>query len=185
MDKSKTWVLKAEKSIFKTRIFEVFDMDCYLPSKNANHNFYSLHMRDWVNVTALTDDNRIIFVKQHRLGKNIVTLEVPAGVIDKNEKPEDAARRELEEETGFVPEKIVHLKSISVNPAIQNNNCHFYLALGCKKLKETNFDPSEEIEIKFYDIKEIDNIILSNIVDNSLSYLALLLTKNYLGKNFS
>lgn len=183
MDKNKTWIINDEKMIFKTRIFEVYDLDCYLPSKDKKHNFYSLHMPNWVNISSITDDKKIILVKQHRLGKNLITFEVPAGVIDKNEDPLTAAKRELEEETGFVPQKVILLKSISVNPAIQNNTCFFYLALGCKKLKDTKFDPSEEIEVHFLELKDLDSILNSDMIDNSLSYLALMLTKSYLMNN--
>jgi len=180
MDINKTWKIKNQKSILKTRIYEVFDLDCYLPSKKIDHNFFSLHMPDWVNVFSVTDDKKIIFVKQHRIGKNIITLEAPAGAIDKDESPENAAIRELEEETGFVPGKLILLKAISVNPAIQNNICYIFLALDCKKTKETKFDHSEELEIVYHDLKELNDIINSERIDNSLAYMACLLAKNYL-----
>ncbi len=180
MDINKTWKIQNEKSVLKTRIYEVFDLECYLPSKKIQHNFYSIHMPDWVNVFSVTDDKKIIFVRQHRIGRNIITLEAPAGALDKNELPENAALRELEEETGFVPEKLILLKKISVNPAIQNNTCYIYLALECRKTKETNFDHSEELEIEFHDLNELNDLINSDKIDNSLAHMACLLAKNYL-----
>ncbi|MBN2546838.1 MAG: NUDIX hydrolase [Spirochaetes bacterium] len=179
MDINKTWKIQNEKSVLKTRIYEVFDLKCYLPSKKIKHNFYSIRMPDWVNVFSVTTDKKIIFVKQHRIGKNIITLEAPAGAIDKGEAPKNAALRELEEETGYVPDKLILLKKISVNPAIQNNTCYIFLALDCRKTKETKFDHSEELDIVFHALNELNKIINSDMIDNSLAYMACLLAKNY------
>lgn len=157
-------------------------MSCFLESKKLNHNFYSIHLHDWINVFALTSDKKIILVKQHRLGKNIITSEVPAGAINEDEDPYDAAKRELSEETGFTASKLVLLKKISVNPAIQNNSCYFFIALDCKKTNETNFDAAEELEIELRDKYEISDLINSETIDNSLSFLSVILAKEYLTK---
>lgn len=180
MNSSKKWLIKDKKSILKTRLFEIFNLECFLPSKKVEHNFYSISIFDWVNVFALTDDDRVILVKQHRLGKNVVTYEVPAGMIDKDEDPMDAAKRELAEETGFVPGKVVLLKKISVNPAIQTNNCYFYLALNCRKEQNVNFDISEEIEVVIMDKKELFNSLNEDLIDNSLAFLSIILARDYL-----
>lgn len=180
MNNSKKWLIKNKKSILKTKLFEIFNLECFLPSKKVDHNFYSISIFDWVNIFALTDDDRAIFVKQHRLGKNIITLEVPAGMIDKDEDPMDAAKRELAEETGYVPEKVVLLKKISVNPAIQTNNCYFYLALNCRKAQNVNFDIGEEIEVVIKDKEEVFNSLNKDLIDNSLAFLSIILARDYL-----
>ena len=153
MNSQKIWQINNSESVFKSKIYDIEKMECFLPSKNKKNDFYSIKICDWVNVFALTDDEKVILVKQHRLGKNIVTYEVPAGGIDKGESPEDGAIRELVEETGYTPEKIVLMKKISVNPAIQNNNCYFFLATGCKKTNNVEFDETEELELVLRDKK--------------------------------
>ena len=180
MNKDKTWCIKDKKSVFKIKLFDVIRLDCYLPSKDIHNDFYSISMHNWVNIFSLTNDNKIIFVKQHRIGKNIVTMEVPAGAIDEGEKPLDAAKRELVEETGYTSDKFILLKEISVNPAIQNNTCYFFLALNCIKSHDTKFDSTEELELMLKEKDEIDNIINSNLIDNSLAYLAVILARDYL-----
>ncbi|OHD21001.1 MAG: hypothetical protein A2086_14810 [Spirochaetes bacterium GWD1_27_9] len=180
MHETKKWIINGEKQVFKSKIFEIYQMDCFLPSKYINNDFYSIHLTDWVNIFAITEDNKVLLVKQHRLGKNIVTYEVPAGAIDKNEDPQFAAIRELEEETGYTTDKIVLLKKIAVNPAIQNNTCYFYLALDCKKTKDTDFDTTEELDLVIKDKEELFNCINTDLIDNSLALMSVMFAKEYL-----
>lgn len=182
--KDKLWKILSEKEIFKCKIFRINEMNCFLASKNINNNFISLKMHNWVNIFAFTEDKNVILVKQHRLGANIVTIEVPAGAIEKNEDSKEAAIRELEEETGYVAENILLIKKIRVNPAIQDNFCYFFLATNCKKNKEINLDLTEEIEIVLKPMKELfDTILNSDLMDNSLSLMAVMFAKEYLTKN--
>ncbi len=185
MNKDKQWEIKNIKEEYKNRIFSIFKLDTFLPSKSLESYFYSIHLRSWVNIFAVTDDNRVILVKQHRLGRDVVTLEVPAGGIDENEDPKDAAIRELKEETGYTSNNVKLVKQIQVNPAIQNNICYFFIALNCKKTENTDFDETEEIEVVLKTKDEVFKSIEleSNLIDNSLALMSVMLGKNYLDKN--
>lgn len=180
MKKEKMWDIKNTKEVYRCKIARINEMNCYLKSKNIANTFYSMDLSDWVNIFSIDENNQVIMVKQHRLGKNIVTLEVPAGTIDKNETPETAAKRELQEETGYVPENLILLKSINVNPAIQTNICYFFLATGCKKLKEVSFDPTEEMELEKIPLEEVLNARTNDLVNNSVTLLSIMLAKDYL-----
>ena len=139
-----------------------------------------MDMPDWVNIFALTQNHEVIMVKQHRLGANIVTTEVPAGTIDPGETAQNAAARELQEETGYSPKKMILLKSMLVNPAIQSNICSFYLALDCEYNGEITLDSTEEIDIQLFSLKEIFNARNSALIENSISLLSIMLAKDYL-----
>lgn len=180
MDKNKQWTINHTTEIFSCKICRIIKHDCYLASRDVHNDFYSLKMGEWVNVFALTAGGKVIMVKQHRLGNNQVTLEVPAGLIDPGEKPETAALRELEEETGYTTNKLVFLHKSAVNPAIQTNNVYYYLALDCEQTKEKNFDPTEEIEHVLYEQDEIFNAPTNGLITHSLSMLGVLLAKDYL-----
>ncbi len=183
MHQDKVWKILKKEAVFNSKIFDIDKLDCYLESKKMNHHFYSINLHNWVNVFSLTRDGRVIMVRQHRIGKNIVTLEVPAGAIDDGEKPEEAAIRELAEETGYFPNKLIFLKQIAVNPAIQNNTCFFFLALDCIKNSDTRFDAAEELELVIKDRDVVFNYQYTNDIDNSLSFLAVILAKEYITKN--
>jgi len=103
----KIWKILSEKEVFSCKIFKINEMQCFLPSKNINNNFLSLKLHNWVNIFAYTKEKNVILVRQHRLGANIITNEVPAGAIEQNEDPEKAAKRELEEETSYTSNEII------------------------------------------------------------------------------
>jgi ADP-ribose pyrophosphatase len=65
--------------------------------------YYVLHTSDYVTVLAITDDDRLVLVRQWRPALEAFSLELPSGHLDPGEQPEDAARRELIEETGLEP----------------------------------------------------------------------------------
>ncbi|HPO49956.1 MAG TPA: NUDIX hydrolase [Spirochaetota bacterium] len=183
MHPSKMWKINKREKAFNCKIYNIEKLDCFLPSKNVKNDFFSINICNWVNIFALTDDDKVVLVKQHRLGKNIVTYEVPAGGIDKDEEAEIGALRELEEETGFTPEKLILMKKISVNPAIQNNDCYFYLALGCKKTKEVDFDDTEELEVVLIEKDELFKSLFNDLIDNSLALMSVMFAKEYLASS--
>lgn len=180
LKKHKMWEVRNRQLDYSCKIAKVHTMDCYLPSKDVRNNFVSLEMHDWANVFAIDKNNKVIMVKQHRLGADILTIEVPAGTLNPDENPLEAAVRELEEETGYTPGKIMLLKSILVNPAIQTNRCYFFLATDCVKTKEISLDETEEIEIVKYDIEEIFDARTGNLIENSITLLSIMLAKDYL-----
>jgi ADP-ribose pyrophosphatase len=180
MDDNKKWTINDDQEVFKCKLYRIHKMDCFLPSKKISNDFFSIHINNWVNTFALTEDGKVILVKQHRMGRNIVTYEVPAGAMEEDEDPDLAAKRELEEETGYVPGKLILMKKISANPAIQTNVCYFYLALGCKKLKDTDFDETEELELVLKDKNEVFNWYESDLIDNSVAMLSIMFAKDYM-----
>ena len=72
-----------------------------LPNGKLNPEFYVLEYPSWVNVTAITEDGMFVMIRQYRHGLGQVGIELCAGVVEEGEAPLDAARRELEEETGY------------------------------------------------------------------------------------
>ncbi|MGB0453931.1 MAG: NUDIX hydrolase [Bacteriovoracaceae bacterium] len=135
-------------------------------------NFDLLECPDWVNVVAITKDQEVILVKQYRHGIDDMTLEVPAGTIEKNEEPLVAAKRELEEETGFVSENWTYMGKVTPNPAFISNFCHFYVALDCEKKSEQNLDPFEEIEILLRPKADIEQMLSSEEIHHALCVCA-------------
>jgi 8-oxo-dGTP pyrophosphatase MutT (NUDIX family) len=103
---------------------------------------------DWVNVVPMTPEGNVVMIRQFRHGTGSFVLEVPGGMVDREDKsPEDAARRELLEETGYEAERFRYLGAVHPNPAIQNNLCHTFLAEAVRPKQSQRLDGSEDIEV--------------------------------------
>ena len=141
---------------------------CELPNGNIIPAYYILEYPTWVNAFAVTEDNKVILVKQYRHASGQVGIEVPGGVPDDGETPEQASRRELLEETGYQFEEFHYLGKISANPATTTNLTHMFLATGGKKVAEQQLDDTEEVEVLFHSLEEVKELVLQNRIMQSL-----------------
>ena len=91
------------------------------------------------------EGNTLLVVQPRVFTKETVCVELPAGYMEEGESPETAGRRELEEETGYVPEKIELLASYYQDQGCSAAYNYSMLALNCKKVKEQNLDKDEVI----------------------------------------
>ena len=96
-----SWDLQSEKLYANCRIFEVRERRFKRRSDGLEGDFYVLDTNDWVNVLAITPEQKIVLVRQFRFGSRENSLEPPGGVVEKGEDPIIAGIRELEEETGI------------------------------------------------------------------------------------
>ena len=167
-EQPETWTRTKTKEIADCRVFKVREDFCKRKSDDAEHNFFVIENPDWVNVIALTKDNKIVLIEQYRQGTEEITLEIPGGMIDENELPEMAARRELTEETGYSSKNFIFLGKSHPNPAIQNNMIFHFLALDSEKTAEISFDEHESIVTKLFPLTEIENLIKDEKITHSL-----------------
>jgi len=132
-----------------------------------------LESADWINIVAVTPEKKVVVVKQFRFGVAKTTLEIPAGIIDKGETPEQAAMRELQEETGYVATNWKYLGWFESNPAFLNNVCHLWLALDVVKTYSPQLDEGEDIFVTELSLEEVRREIKQGNMRNSLTVLAL------------
>jgi len=163
-----TWKVLEYTYLHKDNWLTVRKDTCELPNGKVISGYYVLEYPDWVNVLALTEDNKVVLVKQYRHALGQVGMEVPGGVIDEGETPEEACRRELLEETGYEFEQYHYLGKICANPATTTNFTHMYLATGGKKVAEQQLDDTEDVEVLFHSIDEVKAFLLQNTIMQSL-----------------
>lgn len=126
-----------------------------LPDGRVNDEYYVLEYPDWVNVIAITRDDRFVLVRQYRHGLRRTSFELCAGVCEEGERPEESARRELLEETGYAGGEWTHIMDISPNASTNNNLTHCFLATGVEKVSGQHLDANEDIEIHVLEREEV------------------------------
>lgn len=122
----------------------------------------------WVNMVAITPEERVVMVRQWRFGVAVETLEIPGGMIDPGESPREAAERELYEETGFRAARWTEIGVVQPNPALFDNLCTTFLGTGLERLGEPPGDGDEEIEVVEVPLAEIPNRIACGEIAHAL-----------------
>lgn len=141
---------------------------CEMPDGTIVDEYYVLEYPNWANAVALTEDNKILMVRQYRHAANIVSLEIPGGVIEDGENPEEGMRRELLEETGYRFDSVELISTVYANPSTANNKTFCYLAKGGKKVQEQQLDEHERIIVEEYTIAEVKQLLADNKIAQAL-----------------
>ena len=150
------------------RVFSVRTDTTVSPRTGVEHDFYIIESRDWVNIIPVTSDQQVVMVRQYRHGSREVTLEIPGGLLDPRDTPEEAASRELFEETGYGSEEWIKFGEVTPNPALFNNRCHTYLARNVKKERDPSPDQTEDIEVVLHPISDIPGMIQRGEIDHAI-----------------
>lgn len=140
-----------------------------------------MHHPGGVVVVALKDETTILMVKQYRYPIKQVSLELPAGRLEKDENPDSAIIRELEEETGYIAKTWKSLGYIYTTPGICDEKLYLYLATDLEFNKQ-NPDEGEIIEAFEYKLDDIFQLIKSGEINDAKTICALMRYK-LLGQN--
>ncbi len=125
-------------------------------------------------VIAVKDDGKLLMVRQYRNALERETLEIPAGGLNGREEPTDvAAKRELEEETGFVCDKVELLVSIYTTVAFCNEKIDIYVAKDLKPGHQ-HLDEDEFINVAAYSVDELKQMILEGKIQDSKTICGIL-----------
>ena len=127
-------------------------------------------------IAALTEDKKLVMVRQYRKPADKVMLEVPAGKIDPGEKPLEAAVRELKEETGYTAEKVEFLTQFYPSVGYSEEVLYLYLCTGLIP-GETNFDENEAIDIEEVELDRLFKKAMSGEIDDAKTLIAILMVK--------
>lgn len=169
------WETRGRQLQLSTRVFDVHGVRYRHPVRGTEKEFIVLQAPDWVNVVAVTADQRIVMVRQFRFGIDAFSLEIPGGVMEHGEDPVTAGARELREETGYAGAPAQLLGTVHPNPAIQSNRCHYVLIESAMRTHELAWDADEEIHVETRPVDEVMALAQSGGITHALVLNALML----------
>ncbi len=164
----KPWEIISSNRDRSYRVFSLRTDRAISPRTGKEHDFFILESSSWVNVIPLTPEQEVVLVRQYRHGTRDVTLEIPGGLVEETDTPEQAARRELFEETGYRPLETCSLGTVHPNPAIQNNECYTFLAKDVFVDGGQQQDEREDIEVLLRPLSAIPRLIRDREITHSL-----------------
>ena len=133
---------------------------------------------DCVAIIAVDDEDNILLVNQFRKPVEKRLLEIPAGGIEPGEEPVDCVRRELREETGFLPQKLERLGGFYSSPGYCTEYLYLYLATDLVS-SPLQAEDSESIRLVRVPLSEIPSLITSGSICDAKSIAGLLAFLEY------
>jgi 8-oxo-dGTP pyrophosphatase MutT (NUDIX family) len=141
------WQVLETRIVLDRRWIEVHEQRVRLGNGHEIPEFHKIVMPSWAAVLCVTAKNEVVLVRQYRHGISEECVELPAGVIEPEESPLEAAKRELLEETGYVAEDWTPIMSVATEPSRHTVRAHFFCARGARADRERAPEPSEDIEL--------------------------------------
>lgn len=125
-------------------------------------DYYIVEASNWVNVIAITEDRRIVMEKQYRQGIRRICYELPAGMVEQDEEPLAAAKRELTEETGYARGDWHPFGRYAPNASGMNNVCYTFIAYGVRFQEQPHREITEDIHVSLITEEEVRNLLETN-----------------------
>ncbi|MBD0256501.1 MAG: NUDIX hydrolase [Cytophagales bacterium] len=182
MSDPQPWKTLRTEMVLDLRWYKVRREEVQLPDGRILDDYYVSVRPEVALVFPVTAEGEVIMVRQYKHGAREILLELPGGVCDADEPPEEAARRELLEETGYAATRLTHLATLHDDPTKNTNRFHLFLAEGAHPVREQALDETENIRVERVPLGEMKRKVLAGeiTVANSVAITFLALEK--LGK---
>ncbi|EEU12688.1 MULTISPECIES: NUDIX hydrolase [Anaerococcus] len=162
-------------NIYEGKILSLRVETVEMPDKKYSKREIVDHVKG-VGIIAFDGEDSIYLVRQYRKAIDEFTLEIPAGLVEVNEKPIETAKRELQEEIGYKPLDIEYLFDMHASPGFTNDKLSFFLA---KNLEESKLelDEDEFLEKKSYKIEDVYNMVINGEITDAKTIIAVMYAK--------
>lgn len=170
----------SRETTYEAHAFNVGKLHIQLPDERCRYYDVVLH-GPAVVVIPVTDDGKILFVRQWRVGAEKQLLEAPAGVLNPGEDPDPAASRELREETGYESGNIIRVGGFYMAAGYDTEYLSIYLA------RDLKWNPLPQDDDEFLatvpmSIEEAFELAENGGFEDSKTYAALLMVQKYIRK---
>jgi ADP-ribose pyrophosphatase len=154
-----------------------------LPNGKVIDDYFVNIRLDVALILPITKNDEIIFVRQYRHGIGDFFMELPAGSFDPvTEDSQEAALRELREETGYTTSDIRKIATLYDKPSKDTNQIHLFLAENAVKVSDQNLDITEEIEVILIPINQVVEKISQGEISVAGSVAAIFIGLKIVGR---
>lgn len=176
------WKVIREHDEISGRWLRVRNVDFLLPNGEELKEYY-IAERPAVVVVIPFKQGQTFLIQEFERGVNEVGHKFPAGNVDEDEEPSEAALRELREEMGLQPNNLIFLGETYVEPGFMTNRAHYFLALEPQDIPKRKEDEPFELFVgEWVNFSEIGPMIAENKIKNPFVVVGYVLTLGYLQK---
>lgn len=183
--KVQRWKVLESEQVFETPYMRVRRDTCQLPDRTVIDDYFVIERSDVVGIIPITEDNRVVLNRQYKHGISEIVLEIPAGMVDEGETPEEAARRELEEETGYKAQELIPVASLIASPTSENNRFHVFVAPGVTPTGSKDVTTSREvIENELVPLSQLEQLVRTGKINVIWSIAAIHAAQPYIQEHY-
>jgi ADP-ribose pyrophosphatase len=169
------WERLGSERLIETPYFSLRSDRLRLPDGGIKDPYYVIERPDAAIIFPLTWGGEVVLVSQYRPPLEGMELGLPAGLVEEGEEPEEAARRELSEETGYTGGEWEPLGSLASSPSLKDNRAHLFLARGVAETTAPDPDEHELVEVVRVPVEELLGLVHSGKIVSSSGVAAIML----------
>ncbi len=140
------WEVLSSEYVVESPWYRLRRDACRLPDGSLVESYYVREHAGFSVIFAITAERHVVFTRQYKHGIADFVLELPSGMREPGEDPLDCARRELEEETGYIAPHFTLIASFAMDPTSSTGQMHLYLARDATAQGTASQDATEDIE---------------------------------------
>ncbi len=180
-EKALAWREKSVKHVVQNAFIDFRECWYTMPDDSVTGPYYTYSRKNYCVIAATDTEGKYICVRQFRQGIGRVTTEFPAGGIEPVERDDvlAAARRELQEETGYVSDEWDHLISVPSNATVADNYAHIFRAKNCRKVSEQHLDSTEYLHVCLLSEEELTQKVQAGEFEQAMHIMAWLYGKQF------
>lgn len=178
----KNYTLNKSEILFRGKVFNLQVDEIEYHSGNTGIREVVVHPGGAI-IIPVKNDGKIVLVNQFRYPLQKYLLELPAGKLDKNERPIDCASRELEEETGYKAKRITEIGYIYTTPGYSTELLQIFLAEDLIQGNHNREEGEYGMEVFEFTLEEIEKKILNREIVDSKSISGVQIYKLHIKSN--
>jgi len=169
------WERLGSERLLSNRYFSLRSDRLRLPDGQIKDPYFVLERPDAAIIVPVTESNEVVLVRQYRPPLEMMELGLPAGLVEEGERPEEAARRELAEETGYTGGEWELLGSLASSPSLKDNWAYLFLARGVEETAAPDPDEHELVEVVKVPLEDLRGLVQAGKIVSSSGVAAVML----------